>query len=112
MTPIPGTEGAESAFFSPDGEWIGFIADGAIKKRHLGRGPTQTVCAVTGISGQANWGEDGIIRFGSGTRLGLMRVSAAGGQPEVLTTPDYAAGEYGHNDPWSEELKRLVPTED
>ena len=25
-----------------------------------------------------------------------MRVSAEGGEPEVLTTPDYAAGEIGH----------------
>ena len=70
MTPIPGTEGAESAFFSPDGEWIGFFADGALKKRHLARGTTQTVCNVSMLFGHASWGADGIIRFASGTRFG------------------------------------------
>ena len=31
-TPIAGTEGAEAPFFSPDGVWIGFAADGKLKK--------------------------------------------------------------------------------
>ena len=30
--PVPGTEGAYSPFFSPDGQWIGFFADGKLKK--------------------------------------------------------------------------------
>src|SRR4051812_17741212 len=30
--PLAGTEGAASPFFSPDGRWIGFIANGKLKK--------------------------------------------------------------------------------
>src|SRR5262249_61326981 len=30
--PIAGTEGASGPFFSPDGQWIGFFAEGALKK--------------------------------------------------------------------------------
>ena len=30
--PIPGTEGASSPFFSPDGQWLGFFADRKLKK--------------------------------------------------------------------------------
>ena len=31
-TPIAGTEGASSPFFSPDGRWVGFWSGGALKK--------------------------------------------------------------------------------
>ena len=30
--PLAGTEGAASPFFSPDGQWIAFFADGKLKK--------------------------------------------------------------------------------
>jgi serine/threonine-protein kinase len=30
--PLAGTEGAENPFFSPDGQWLAFFADGALKK--------------------------------------------------------------------------------
>jgi hypothetical protein len=29
---LPGTEGAQSPFFSPDGRWLGFFADGRLQK--------------------------------------------------------------------------------
>src|SRR5260370_39457978 len=32
LTPIALTEGAASPFFSPDGQWIAFYADGELKK--------------------------------------------------------------------------------
>jgi serine/threonine-protein kinase len=32
FTPFSGTEGANMPFFSPDGQWIGFFADGKLKK--------------------------------------------------------------------------------
>ena len=31
-TPIPGTDGGTSPFFSPDGKWIGFAAGPKLKK--------------------------------------------------------------------------------
>ena len=31
-TPLPGTEGGENPFFSPDGEWVAFGADRKLKK--------------------------------------------------------------------------------
>jgi hypothetical protein len=36
--PLPGTEGAESPFFSPDGQWIGFFAGGKLKKVSIAGG--------------------------------------------------------------------------
>ena len=35
---VPGTEGAAAPFFSPDGNWIGYFADGRLKKVSLAGG--------------------------------------------------------------------------
>ena len=43
-TPLPGTEGAHSPFFSPDGQWIAFFADAKLKKVALSGGAPVTIC--------------------------------------------------------------------
>ena len=109
--PIPGTLGARQPFFSPDGSSIGFwsTAESEVRKVAIGGGPVVTICkAPTGNLYGAAWGEDGTIVFGSG---GLYRVSAAGGTPQVLTTPAGDRGEVEHR--WPEILpggKSLVFT--
>ena len=84
-TALAGTEQAESPFFSPDGQWIGFFAAGKLKKIAVTGGAVVTLCdAPNGRGG--SWGEDGAIVF-SAPQAGipLMRVSAAGGTPAVAT---------------------------
>ena len=85
VLPLPGTEGADRLFFSPDGQWVGFYADGKMKKVSLSGGRPRIICDVEAYLG-ASWGPDGNIIFGSSS--GLLRVSAAGGIPKALTTPD------------------------
>jgi len=90
--PLAGTEGALAPFFSPDGEWIGFVADNAIKKVAVGGGPTAVICDV--IATQfwgASWGDDGSIFFAA--RGGIFRVPSSGGAPAALTTANVAKGE-------------------
>ena len=90
-TVLPGTDDARSPFFSPDGQWIGFFADGKLKKVSLTGGAPFTVCeAANGRGG--SWADDGTIIFqpsntGTGTNLGatLLAVSSAGGQPRAIT---------------------------
>ena len=41
--PMPGTEGGFHPFFSPDGGWVGFFADGKLKKIPLAGGPPQII---------------------------------------------------------------------
>ena len=41
--PISGTEGASEPFFSPDGQWIGFFADGKLKKISVNGGAPGTL---------------------------------------------------------------------
>ena len=97
-TPIPGTEGASSPFFSPDGQWVGFWSGGALKKVAVaGNGPATTICETREMFG-ASWGADGAIIFSRMTE-GLWRVSAAGGTAQVVTKPDRKQGE----------LKYLLP---
>ena len=94
ILPVPGTEGATDLFFSPDGEWVGFYADGKMKKVSLKGGEPVTICSTDPTNG-ASWGPDGNIIFGTVGR-GLSRVSAAGGIPESLTTLDAEKGEIAH----------------
>jgi serine/threonine protein kinase/Tol biopolymer transport system component len=95
-TPILGTSGGSSPFFSPDGRWVGFWAGGELRKVPLGGGPAVTLCAAAALFG-SSWGNDGTIVFASARNGGLWRVSAAGGTPEALTT--LAPGEYSHRLP-------------
>ena len=95
-TPIPGTSGGFSPFFSPDGQWVGFTADGKLRKVPLSGGPAVTLCKAASLFG-ASWGDDGTIVFATARNGGLWRVSAAGGTPETLTTPQ--PGEYSHRLP-------------
>ena len=90
--PVPGTEGASEVFFSPDGAWIGFRADNKIKKVPAAGGPPATVGDVPAGGGLGtSWGDDGTIFFAS--IAGISRVSAAGGTPARVTTPDTVKGE-------------------
>jgi predicted Ser/Thr protein kinase len=93
--PIPGTEGAEGPFFSPDGQWVGFFADHKLKKVALRGGAPSILCGAP-VSLGASWGPDDTIVFGASPDSGLLRVAGAGGVPEVLTTSDVKNGESGH----------------
>ena len=91
---IAGTSNAFYPFFSPDGEWVGYFANGKLMKVKLKGGVPITVCRAIG-NGGATWTRDGSIIFASPIG-GLSRVSAEGGTPETLTVPDSVAGEVGH----------------
>ncbi len=93
-TPIPGTEGAESVFFSPDGKWVGYFDsdDRKLKKVPLVVGSPVTLCKADSVWG-ASWGPSDIIVFATGVALGILQVSAAGGEPEPLlrSSPELGA---------------------
>jgi eukaryotic-like serine/threonine-protein kinase len=95
---IPGTDGAATPFFSPDGKWVGFFAAAKLKKVPIAGGNVQTLCDSSAAGG-ASWGTDDTIAFAPSNSSGLMRVSAAGGKPQVLTTLDHTQGELSHRYP-------------
>jgi hypothetical protein len=93
IRPIPGTEGADSPFISPDGLEVGFFAEGKLKKVALAGGSPVTLCDAPGSRG-GSWGVDGTIVFVPSPMSGLWRIPASGGEPRRVTTPDAAKGEY------------------
>jgi serine/threonine-protein kinase len=96
--PITGTEGGINPFLSPDNRWVGFWADGKLKKVPVEGGVPATLCDVSAPNG-ANWGRDNSIVFTDGWASGLSRVSAEGGKPETLTQPDPKREETSHRLP-------------
>jgi len=99
-TSLANTEGASFPFWSPDGQSIGFFADGKLKKLSLAGGPVQTLCdAQTGRGG--TWNKDGVILFTPSGHLGvgLYRISASGGTPTQITVPDKSRIEDSHRWP-------------
>jgi len=95
--PLADTEGAQSPFFSPEGQWIAFFADAKLKRVSVTGGAT-VVLADAPFDRGGSWSDDGTIFF-SASGVGLSRVSWSGGATEVLTTPDAAAGESTHRWP-------------
>src|SRR5262249_25397859 len=80
-TPIIGTERSSYPTFSPDGEWVAFIADGQLKKVRVGGGATVTIAdsaALGNFSGIA-WLDDGTLVFVKPSLVNMGRVSANGG---------------------------------
>jgi serine/threonine-protein kinase len=93
VRPLAGTTNARQPFFSPDSRWIGFFDGNRLRKVAVTGGTPITICQIpTSVPRGASWGEDNTIVFAT-TATGLARVSAAGGEPTVLTTPDAASGE-------------------
>jgi serine/threonine-protein kinase len=94
-TGLPGTEGAIGPFFSPDGQWVAFFAQGFLKKASLQEGSVITLCKVA-LAGGGSWGEDGNI-IAAVDIFGLSRVPSAGGAPTPVTK--LASGEVVHRWP-------------
>ena len=84
--PIDRTAGALMPFWSPDSELIGFVAGGQMKKVSIRGGAPVRICEMSGsLYGGASWSPDGgIIVFSERVPGVLFRVSAGGGEPEVL----------------------------
>ena len=71
-------------FFSPDGEWVGYMAgDGNLKKVSVDGGAPLGLGIQSGQIAAASWADDDTILVGGVN--GLLRVPATGKMPEQLT---------------------------
>jgi eukaryotic-like serine/threonine-protein kinase len=95
--PIEGTVGSNFAFFSPDGQWVGFGHGGrrALLKLALSGGAPVQVAPIDAAQG-ATWGPDGTIIYAD---VNLWKVPASGGTPTVLLKPNTDRGERGYRGP-------------
>jgi serine/threonine-protein kinase len=83
LTPLAGTEGAFSPFFSPGGDWIGFFANLEMQKIAVEGGALIKLLGGASFTSGASWGDDGNIIVAM--RGELYRVPSAGGTAVQLT---------------------------
>jgi serine/threonine-protein kinase len=100
-TAVPGAENAVNPFFSPDGRWIAFFADGKLQKIPVSGGTAVILANATSPRGGC-WMPDDRIVFSPSFDSGLLIMPASGGSPQPLTVPDASKKERTHR--WPEAL--------
>jgi dipeptidyl aminopeptidase/acylaminoacyl peptidase len=100
---LPGTEGAETPFWSPDSRHVGFIVGDTLRRVDTAGGPPETVTEVSaGAPRSGTWNRRGDIVLGSsagGSSGPLWRVPPAGGAATAVTEVDLSRGEFVHTWP-------------
>jgi Tol biopolymer transport system component/tRNA A-37 threonylcarbamoyl transferase component Bud32 len=100
--PLLVAQNARTPFFLPDGDWLGFVDNGDRRLMRVvvtGGPPVEIAPLPEGLAPRgASWGSDGSIIFSASPSntnvvtpeqaLGLWRISADGGEPEMITTPN------------------------
>ncbi|MDZ4259700.1 MAG: protein kinase [Gemmatimonadales bacterium] len=86
--PIAGTEGAGGPFFSPDGQWIGYLAPGGVirKVRVTGGGSITLASEGNATYRVATWLDNDVIVFTDKT-VGMSQVPGEGGPVTQLRAP-------------------------
>ncbi len=83
--------GAEHPFWSPDGQFVGYLSGARILKVPVAGGASQLICDTgepfTSGSG-ASWGENDKIVYSHAEASGIQEVPARGGDPRTVLTPD------------------------
>ncbi|MEK6322705.1 MAG: protein kinase [Acidobacteriota bacterium] len=93
--PLAGTEGASHPFWSPDGRYIGFFANGKLNRIDAAGGAVLTLCeAPAGLGG--SWSRDGVIVFAPNNTSPLLHVPASGGAPSEVTELAESRGGVSH----------------
>jgi serine/threonine protein kinase/WD40 repeat protein len=95
---LEGAENAQAPFFSPDSQWIGFFADGKLKKVSVHGGAAIAIVDVGGYRG-GTWGEGGTIIFPKQFTSQLFRVADSGGAAQEATHLDAGRSETTHRWP-------------
>ena len=82
-----------SPFFSPDGAWVAFFSgvSGSLERVPVGGGTPSLVTSVPVRPLGGSWGTNDRIVFAN--NVGLFRVPAESGEPELLIRPDPEQGE-------------------
>ena len=82
--PLEGTQNAMHPFWSPDGRYIGFFANGKLAKIAATGGPVSVLADAPNSRG-GSWSANDVIVFAPDFLGGLSKVSAQGGAVEPAT---------------------------
>jgi Tol biopolymer transport system component len=99
VTLLPGTQGASYPFWSPDGAYVAFFADGKLQKIAVSGGTPQTLASVLAARG-GSWGSRDVIIYTPDSGGPIWRVNAdgSGGAP-VTDAPKVNANDETHRWP-------------
>jgi serine/threonine protein kinase len=95
---LPGTEGANDPFWSPDNRFIGFFANNKLKKIEAAGGSVLTICDAPDARG-GTWNKDDMILFAPTASSPILLVPAAGGTATAVTKLDTVRKEVVHRWP-------------
>ncbi|MGE5278279.1 MAG: protein kinase domain-containing protein [Acidobacteriota bacterium] len=94
--PLAGTEHAALPFWSLDGRYVAFFADGKLKRIEPSGGSPLALCDSDGVGGA--WGPRGDVLFAEPTGP-ILRLPSAGGKAVAVTKLDTARHETSHRYP-------------
>jgi serine/threonine protein kinase/Tol biopolymer transport system component len=97
--PLAGSERAVHPFWSPDNRFVGFTAQGKLKKIDASGGPPIVICDAVDSRG-GSWGPDGVIVFSPGPSQPIFAVPASGGTRSQITGMDSLRKETTHRWPF------------
>ncbi len=96
---LPGTQGANlDVAWSPDSQFIAFLAEGNVKKIDIAGGTPQTLASYNQPSTGISWSRQDVILYSGGGVL--YRVPASGGDASAVTALDTQHGEQGQGRPF------------
>jgi serine/threonine protein kinase len=88
---LPGTDGGAFPFWSPDGLWVAFFADGKLKKVDTRGGSPVALAEVAASTGYGgSWSAKGEIVYAPAAFIPLRKVSQDGGKTKSAV--DYTGG--------------------
>jgi eukaryotic-like serine/threonine-protein kinase len=94
---LPGTEGGDSPFFSPDGRWVGFMRGNNIYKTSIEAGAPQLLAVAPGTFNGASWSSSGVIV--SSGNFALYTIPETGGAFRQLSKAEKSRGEIYQDSP-------------
>ena len=100
VTRLSGTEGATYPFWSPDAAYLGFFADGKLKKIATSGGPAQVLASSCSSGRGGTWGRRGVIVYSPDAGGPLWRINSDGSGAAALTADKFVQGEASHRWPF------------
>ena len=97
--PLAGTENANGIFWSPDGQSLGFQAEGKLKAVSIDGSAPQNLTDLSFDVSHGAWSPGGVILFSTGSGGALASVRATGGPVTPVTTLDTGRHETAHRWP-------------
>lgn len=98
LVPLPGTEGATFAFWSPDSRAVGFVGGRSLKRVDATGGPVTTLADAYSVS-RGTWSREGTIVYAPRHNGPLHAVRETGGPSRMVTSLDTERAEASHQFP-------------